>query len=251
LKHGQGPRDFDRSKELRGVKKPQAPPARLGTKELLMSQRTDNDQKIWVDVEIPLKGRLRVMVDSGATDNFISQKAIERLGLTLWRVPKPTQVYMANGEYEWIHEEVHIEAIIRNDPQELRLDVLKSAKYDAILGMPWLREKNPQIDWINKELYATEDAYDVPEQPEKSLPEHKPWDHEIPLLEGKEPKWMPLYLMSEDQLKEVRDYLAENLKRGFIRPSKSPAGYLILFVPKKDGTKRLCVDYRQLNEITH
>jgi len=58
-------------------------------------------------------------------------------------VPKPTQVYMANGEYEWIHKEVHIEAIIRNDPQELRLDVLKSAKYDAILGMPWLREKNP------------------------------------------------------------------------------------------------------------
>jgi len=205
LKHRQGPRDFDRSKELREVKKPQAFPARLGTKELLMSWWTDNDHKIWVDIKILLKGQLWVMVDSGATNNFISQKVIEQLGLTLRQVPKPTQVYMANREYKWIHEEVHIEAIIRNNPQELRLDVLKSAKYDAILGMPWLREKNPQIDWINKELYVTEDAYDVPEQPEKSLPEHKPWDHEIPLLEGRKPKWMPLYPMSKDQLKEVRD----------------------------------------------
>ena len=47
---------------------------RLGEKELLMSHRTDNnDPKIWVDVEIPLKGQLQAMVDSGATDNFISQ----------------------------------------------------------------------------------------------------------------------------------------------------------------------------------
>ncbi len=40
-----------------------------------------------------------------------------------------------NGE-EWIHEEVYIEVIIKDDSQKLRLDVLKSAKYDAILEMP-------------------------------------------------------------------------------------------------------------------
>jgi len=61
---------------------------------------------------------------------------------------------------------------------------------------------------------------------------------------------MPLYSMSEDQLKKVRTYLDENLKRGFIRPSKSLMKYLILFVSKKNGTKQLCVNYRQLNEIT-
>jgi len=190
------------------------------------------------------------MVDSGATDNYISQQAIKRLGLTPWRVPKPMRVYMANGEFEWVTEEAHIKAIIWNDPQELTFDVLKSIKYNAILGMPWLREKNPRIDWISKELYATKEVYHIPEQPEMSLSEHKSWDHEIPLLKDKQPQWMSLYSMSEDQLKEVRNYLDENLKRGFIRPSKSPAGYPILFIPKKDGTKRLCVDYRQLNEIT-
>ncbi len=48
---------------------------------------------------------------------------------------------------------------------------------------------------------------------------------------------MPLYPMSKDQLKEVRTYLEENLKRGFIKPSKSLTGYLILFVSKKNDMK--------------
>ncbi len=56
--------------------------------------------------------------------------------------------------------------------------------------------------------------------------------------------------MSKDQLKKVRTYLDENLKREFIRSSKSLTEYLILFVSKKNDTKQLCVDYRQLNEIT-
>ncbi len=94
------------------------------------------------------------------------------------------------------------------------------------------------------------DVYEIPEQPEMSLSEHKSWDHEISLLNDKQSKWMPLYPMSEDQLKKVRTYLDENLKRGFIRPSKSLTEYSILFVSKKDGTKQLCVNYRQLNEIT-
>ncbi len=56
--------------------------------------------------------------------------------------------------------------------------------------------------------------------------------------------------MSENQLKKVRTYLDENLKREFIRSSKSSAKYSILFVSKKNGTKWLCVNYRQLNKIT-
>jgi len=61
---------------------------------------------------------------------------------------------------------------------------------------------------------------------------------------------MSLYSMSKDQLKKVRTYLNENLKRGFIRSSKSLTEYSILFVSKKNDTKQLCVNYRQLNKIT-
>ncbi len=215
-----------------------------------MSQKNGKNHKIWIDVQVERNRILQAMVDSGATNNYILQQVIKVLKLTLQQALKPMQVYMVNRESEWITDQVHIEAIILKDPQELTFDVLNLIKYDTILEMPWLHKKNPRIDWISKELYATVDAYKIPEQPEMSLSEHKSWDHKIPLLNDKQPKWMPLYSMSEDQLKKVRTYLDENLKRGFIRPSKSLAEYLILFVSKKDDTKQLCVNYRQLNEIT-
>jgi len=59
-----------------------------------------------------------------------------------------------------------------------------------------------------------------------------------------------VYSCSEKELQALREYLDENLAKGFIRESSSPAGYPILFVPKKNGKLRLCVDYRKLNDIT-
>lgn len=59
-----------------------------------------------------------------------------------------------------------------------------------------------------------------------------------------------LYKMTEVEQKEVKEYIEEMLGKGFIRRSKSPLASPVLFVPKKDGKKRLCVDYRRLNSIT-
>jgi len=56
--------------------------------------------------------------------------------------------------------------------------------------------------------------------------------------------------MSHEELKELKVQLEELLMKGYIKPSKSPYGALVFFVHKKDGTLKMCVDYRALNKAT-
>ena len=79
---------------------------------------------------------------------------------------------------------------------------------------------------------------------------HRPYDCPIELQVGEHPPFGPIYGLSEPKVEALRTYLAENLAKVFIQPSKSPAQAPILFVKKKDGSLRLCVDYRGLNKVT-
>jgi hypothetical protein len=81
-------------------------------------------------------------------------------------------------------------------------------------------------------------------------PPHRPYDHRIPLKEDFTPPLGPIYPLSRTELEALRKWLNENLSKGFIHASSSPAGAPILFVKKSDGSLRLCVDYRGLNEGT-
>lgn len=88
------------------------------------------------------------------------------------------------------------------------------------------------------------------EENASTLPAHQDHDHVIELQPGTQPPHRPIYNLSEKELEVLREYLESAMNKGWIRPSTSPAGAPILFVPKKDGALRLCVDYRGLNAIT-
>ena len=87
-------------------------------------------------------------------------------------------------------------------------------------------------------------------QKPNKLPPHKPYDHKIKIIESKQPRYGFLYLMSQEELQVLKNFFYENLTKGFIRASSSPAAASVLFAKKQGGGFRLCVDYKAFNAIT-
>jgi hypothetical protein len=167
----------------------------------------------------------------------------------------------------------------------VELIILESSGIDVILGINYLTNydgviscakrmvtlTSPQgerID-VNVSMLAAAEAT-VNQLEEKSL-EHirivceypdvfseklpgMPPDHDIEfsieLLPGTAPISKRAYKMDVKDLTELKKQIEELLEKGFIRPSLSPWGAPVLFVNKKDGSRRMCVDYRSLNEVT-
>ena len=107
---------------------------------------------------------------------------------------------------------------------------------------------DPDLSSIPPEYHEFADLFSKKEA--DKLPAHRPYDHAIPLEPKRAPPFGPIYKLSPAELEAVRTYIAENLRKGFIRHSQSPCGAPIVFAKKADGTLRLCVDYRGLNKIT-
>ncbi|KAL6352314.1 hypothetical protein LRP88_14398 [Fusarium phalaenopsidis] len=110
---------------------------------------------------------------------------------------------------------------------------------------PEEEERLKNIPWqyrIYKKLFA--------EELETGLPEHTHYDLEIEFIDGKQPGFSKLYPLNEAQLPVLKEYIEDMIRKGYIRESKSSVGYPVMFVPKKNGKLRLCVDFRMLNAIT-
>jgi hypothetical protein len=82
------------------------------------------------------------------------------------------------------------------------------------------------------------------------MPPDRKIEFVIELVLGTAPIFKRPYRMAANQLAELKEQFQELLDKGYIRPSASPWGAPVIFVPMKDGMQRMCMDYRSLNEVT-
>jgi hypothetical protein len=170
------------------------------------------------------------------------------------------------------------------------LIVLESKVIDIILGMDWLSKHKALIDSAKKsvklttlggkemkfviesivtakrvtnrakvnqlntnqgsEVQVVNEFPDVFPEDMSGMPPDRDIEFVIELKPGTAPIYNTFFRITTPELVELNEHIKELLEKGFIHPISSPWGAPVIFVPKKDGTQRLCVDYRALNEVT-
>jgi hypothetical protein len=165
------------------------------------------------------------------------------------------------------------------------LIILGTKGLDVVLGMDWMSKYQGHIDCARKSIAVT-NSEGIQIEHVATMPSHKayykksvsgptldqvpvvceypdvfpeelpgmPPDRDIEfiieLIPGTAPIAQRAYRMNPQELEELKRQLADMLSKGLIRPSASPSGSPVLFMDKRDGTIRLCVDCRKLNEVT-
>ena len=178
----------------------------------------------------------------------------------------------------------HSTLSIGNHDFPVDLIVLESQGLDVILGMDWLTKFEGNIDCARKTILLTtpeqkrikyvsrrtpikkqvnsltgvvqeevpvvQDFPDVFPEELPGMPPDREIEFLIELLPGTAPISKRPYRMPPNDLEEIKQQIKELLEKGYIRPSSSPWGAPVLLVEKKDGTLRMVVDYRSLNDVT-
>jgi hypothetical protein len=200
---------------------------------------------------------------------------------------KMLHISSPGGDMKATHSCLHVNLNIQGIDFPINLVVLGSNGIDVILGCDWLKScdgviqcakgtimlTSPQGERIqvstNKstdtkgetmvnhlEEKPLENIKVVCEYPDvfpeelPGMPPDRDIEFSIELLPGTAPISKRPYRMDVKDLVELKKQIEELLEKGFIHPSSSPWGAPVLFVSKKDGSRRMCVDYRSLNEVT-
>ncbi|XP_070011149.1 uncharacterized protein [Nicotiana sylvestris] len=169
-----------------------------------------------------------VVTDSGSTLSYVTPYIAKKFGIESEKLCEPFEVSTPVGESVIARKMIskgYIYHLVRVKDTDAQIPTLQS--------VPIVNEF-PEV--------FPEDLPGVP--PDREI------DFGIDLLLGTKPISIPPYRMAPTELKELKVQLKDLLDKGFIRPSFSPWGAPVLFVRKKDGSLRMCIDYRQLNKVT-
>ena len=130
--------------------------------------------------------------------------------------------------------------LVRKKGTEICLCLVRGTEY----GASEQQSLQPQIEKLLKEY---KDVF--PDELPNGLPPSRAIEHHIDLVPGAEPTSRAPFSLSFGELQEMKKQLDELLEKGHIRPSVSPFGAPVLFIKKKDGSLRMCIDYRMLNKL--
>ncbi|GJU10915.1 putative reverse transcriptase domain-containing protein [Tanacetum coccineum] len=143
--------------------------------------------------------------------------------------------------------------------RESRLTVISCSKAQEYMAkgcqvfLAQISAKKEEDKSEGKQIKDVPNVRDFPEVfPEDltGLPLARPVEFQIDLIPRAAPVARAPYLLAPSEMKELSEQLQELSDKGFIRPSSSPWGAPVLFVKKKDGSFRMCIDYRELNKLT-
>jgi len=138
--------------------------------------------------------------------------------------------------------------------KEIREDEKRIVRWAVDEKEDWGREEEMEADYrkveemVPKRFHKWLKVFRKVES--ERMPVRKAWDHVIDLNDNFKASKARLYPLSRNKKEEVQKFVNEHLKKGYIRPSKSPQTSPVFFVGKKDGGERMVMDYRRLNKQT-
>ncbi|GJW25958.1 putative reverse transcriptase domain-containing protein [Tanacetum coccineum] len=222
-----------------------------------------------------------ILFDSGADRSFVSTTFSTLLDITPDTSDVSYAVELADGRNSETNTVLRGCTLgLLGHPFNIDLMPVELGSFDAIIGMDWLAnhhavivcdEKVVRIPYGDKVLIVQvtkketgdkseekrlEDVPTVRDFPEvfpedlPGLPPTRQVEFQIDLVPGAAPVARAPYRLAPSELQELSTQLQELSDKGFIRPSSSPWGAPVLFVKKKDGSFRMCIDYRELNKLT-
>ncbi|QRW07203.1 Retrotransposable element Tf2 protein [Ceratobasidium sp. AG-Ba] len=213
------------------------------------------------------------LVDSGSSKNFLDINFAKNNNIPLTPLVNPRTMIAIDGKElpNKIENKTTLEVEIEGWTFDVTFFVMDLGDTDMILGLDWLQEADPDINWKTLEIswkgrpFTAKAGKEIPAIPEefmefidvfseelfKKLPEHRSFDCNIDFVEGSDlPKLAKVYPLSPIESRTIKEFIDQELADGKIRPSKSPIASPCFFVKKKDGSLRLVTDYRKINNIT-